>query len=123
MHLPKGCRLSVTGKHPHHLVPAGLKDATTDATVIRRWNATGGLNYGVCTDRLVVLDQDGEAGRLSLRKLEEKHGRLPPTWTVSTGKRQSRHRYFTPPGGSAIRCSAGSLARDWMSAPAAATWW
>lgn len=95
------------GKHP--AVLHGLQDATTSLEIVRGWGAT--FNYGVVTTDFVVLDVDGEIGAASLSALERKHGPLPPTWCVSTGRRQGRHRYFAPPAGVEVRCSSGKVGK------------
>ena len=111
------------GKHPHRLVPHGLKDATADPSVIEAWRAHLGeaeLNFGVRTDRLVGARHRRRAGRASLKRLEELHGALPQTWRASTGSGRSlrngelysmsgRHIYFKPPrGGMYATAPAGS---------------
>ena len=58
-------------------------------------------NFGILTGAasgVVVLDVDGPIGRRSLAELIEKHGKLPKTPRVLTGR--GEHRYFLPPGGS-----------------------
>lgn len=53
------------GKHPFaRYVLHGLKDATTDLDVIRKWfREHYWLNFGVLTDRLLVVDVDPRNGR------------------------------------------------------------
>lgn len=81
----EGCRSP--GKHP--LTANGVKDASVDPTVIRRWmDETSGLaNIGIATgDGLIVVDIDAKSGGLeSLAALPQRHGELPPTKTVATG--------------------------------------
>ena len=82
------------GKHPR--TPNGVKDATTDRTIIKAWwNRWPDANIGIATGRpsgIFVLDVDGNVGKASLKELQAEHGRLPKTVTVRTGK--GRHRYF-----------------------------
>jgi putative DNA primase/helicase len=89
------CRLGGScthaGKHPQ--TPHGVKDATTDRNQIRAWKWSN-ANIGVATGNgLFVLDVDGEVGQKNLEVLEAKHGPLPVTVTVETGK--GRHYYFS----------------------------
>ncbi len=89
------------GKHPLGvLVPHGPKEATTDPSVIEQWWAPWpDANVGVATgggSGLVVLDVDGEVGKISLAGLVTRYGPLPSTWTVQTGR--GRHLYFAHPG-------------------------
>jgi putative DNA primase/helicase len=82
------------GKHP--LTPRGVKDATNRKTEIEAWrnkwpDANVGIATGIRSD-IFVLDVDGEIGKASLRHLKARHGPLPKTVTVKTGK--GRHYYF-----------------------------
>lgn len=99
----------VRGKVP--LVPNGLRDATTDEFLIRRWwSEWPTANVAICTgaaSKLVVLDVDGDEGNESLRALEADHGALPPTTSVVT-PRGGSHYYWQHPGGK-VRNSAGAL--------------
>jgi P4 family phage/plasmid primase-like protien len=85
------------GKEP--LTPHGFKDATTDGAQIRRWwTKWPDANIGLATGRehgIVVLDVDGEEAERLLAKLEDRHGKLPPTSRAKTGK--GRHLYFVLP--------------------------
>lgn len=69
---------------------------------IRAWIAEFGdrpdANVGIRTGReLVVLDIDArDDGQVSLRRLEQRHGPLPPTAEVATGG-GGRHLYFRGP--------------------------
>jgi putative DNA primase/helicase len=82
------------GKHPRTL--HGVKDATTDRKQIKDWwEKWPKANVGIATGSpsgIFVLDVDGKVGKASLKKLEAKHGPLPRTVTVKTGK--GRHLYF-----------------------------
>ncbi len=98
------------GKHPR--VQGGLKSATTDPKVIRKWWAMWpDANVGIRTGAesgLVVLDIDvAKGGRETLDQLEAAHGSLLPTLTVETGGR-GLHYYFAHPGGR-VRNNAGRL--------------
>jgi putative DNA primase/helicase len=93
----KGCS---PGKHPiGSLVPRGVLDASADLDVVKRWwDQMRDANIGVATGKnsdLVVLDVDGPSGEETLAKIQRKHGLLPPTWQVKTGK--GRHLYFRYP--------------------------
>lgn len=76
---PKGATCSSPGKHPlPRLVPRGLRDAVTDAATISDWaKKEPSANWAVCTDGLIILDQDGPTGRTSLQKLQKDHLRTP----------------------------------------------
>ena len=65
------------GKHP--AIKGWQKAATTDPEQIRAWwKQNSEYNPAILTGgSLAVLDVDGEEGRESLRRLEEKHGPLP----------------------------------------------
>ena len=82
------------GKHPR--TPHGVKDATTDRKTIKGWwNQWPDANIGIATggsSDIFIVDVDGDAGKASLEQLQAKHGRLPKTVTVKTGK--GRHLYF-----------------------------
>jgi hypothetical protein len=100
-----------TGKHPvRRLVPHGLRDASADLEAIEEWwrlypHANVGIRTGASSG-LVVLDVDGEAGRLAVRGQVAHHGRFDAVW-VQTGSR-GWHAYFAHPGGS-VPNSAGRL--------------
>ena len=83
-------------------VPAtahGVKDATRDeATITTWWELDPDANIGIAAGSpsgVVVLDVDGESGEQSLIQLMEKHGALPMTPAVATGK--GFHLYFRMP--------------------------
>ena len=98
------------GKHPR--TPNGVKDATTDRTIIKAWwNRWPDANIGIATGRasgIFVLDVDGNVGKASLKELQAEHGRLKKTVTVQTGK--GRHRYFRCDG-ARVGNSAGRLGK------------
>lgn len=101
--------LQPQGKVP--LTEHGLKDASTDTSVIRGWwKEWPHANIGILTGTqsgCFVLDVDGETGEQSLRALEATHGLLSPTVEIITGR--GRHLYFRHPETGAIRNSAGKL--------------
>lgn len=94
------------------LTTNGLKDATTNLTIIEDWwRKWDDANIGVVTGRasnIVVLDIDpAHDGDRSLRKLENSHGKLPPTLQAITGTK-GRHFYFKYPEDlSIVRNKAG----------------
>src|SRR5262245_25890007 len=77
------------GKHPYAtLAPNGLKTATAELKAVRQWFAEAyWLNYGVTTDKLLVIDVDTKNdGRGTWRSMWMVPTRaLPNTWTVRTG--------------------------------------
>lgn len=81
-----------------------------DKNVINQWfEEHPEFNIGIATGRnsgVFVLDVDGADGEESLEKLEWKHGRLPETAEVRTGK--GRHIYFQNVPG--IKSSVAQLA-------------
>jgi len=92
----RGC--SHQAKHPR--IKKWQDNATCDAATITEWlkewpNANIGVKTGK-SSRLLVIDQDGEKGAASLKKLEEKYGPLPATLRSITGR--GKHFYFTHPG-------------------------
>lgn len=103
---------SSPAKHPR--TPHGLKDASGDAEKIREWwKQWPDANIGILTgpeSGILVLDVDGEAGRVSLAALEAKHGPLPATLTSITGRADGgEHRWFKYPPDREIRGNAGKL--------------
>jgi hypothetical protein len=97
--------LPLSGKLP--LTRHGKDDATTSATVVTRWwTRWPQANIGVrLPTKLVVIDVDPRNGGLDgLATLEVKHGVLPTTLTVWSGREDGgRHLYFWHPGGSLTR--------------------
>jgi bifunctional DNA primase/polymerase-like protein len=86
----------------------GCHDGTTDEAQIQEWWARWPqANVGVATGSgLLVVDLDGDEGCRSLVDLCEKHGPLPVTRCVSTGRVGGFHFWFraTGPG---VRNSTG----------------
>jgi hypothetical protein len=81
-------------KHP--LTKNGVHDATTDASIVRRWwRRWPQANIGVATGNgLLVVDVDPRnGGDESLRDLERDLGRLPDTVTALTGG-DGQHLFF-----------------------------
>lgn len=86
------------GKRPlGSLVPHGVKDATTDPTVIRGWwKRHPDANVGVATGAASgfdALDVDGEEGAATLAAWERVHASLPSTPGALTGG-GGRHELF-----------------------------
>jgi hypothetical protein len=102
-----------SGKHPHsELAPRGKDDATLDPAVIKKWDArVPGINYGMATGRITVLDQDGEKGRAAVGRLQKENKPFPRSWTVSTGSPGNRHFWFEAPEGVLIPNSVGKIAK------------
>ena len=95
------------GKHP--MTRHGLKDATTDAAVVRhRWYCAPDANVGIaCSAECCVLDVDPRhGGDVTLAVLEQKHGPLPVTWTAKTGG-GGAHYFFR--SATEVRNSAAQL--------------
>jgi putative DNA primase/helicase len=95
------------GKKP--IVRGGFKRATIDRPEIEAWwRRTPDANIGVATgtvSRIIVIDVDGEGGETLLAALEERHGALPDTAQVRTGR--GRHVYFRlPQDDRPVPCSA-----------------
>jgi hypothetical protein len=84
----------------------GVKDATDDIRQIVKWfwgkTANVGIAIGIgALENVRVLDVDPRnGGDVSLAELIAKHGALPETLTVESGRRDGgTHRYFLcPPG-------------------------
>src|SRR5207247_369108 len=93
--------LEPRGKQPlGRLVPHGLKQATTDESVIQGWwNAEPQANIGVPTGvAFDVCDCDGEAANKRFQAVFSEHGedaRLLPRITTGGG---GRHVLFAPTG-------------------------
>lgn len=100
-------------KHPvGHLAPSGLKNATRDEAVIKKWFTETPWNIGIVTGRasgIVVIDVDPRhGGDESLAKLEQEHGPLPPTCRFNTGG-GGQHILFRHPG-QPVPNTAGTIA-------------
>ncbi|MGB8396385.1 MAG: bifunctional DNA primase/polymerase, partial [Pseudolabrys sp.] len=89
----------------------GLKDASKDLDVIRKWwHAQPQANIAIATgavSNVFVIDVDGLDAEVELRRLEAKHGNLPATVEVITAR--GRHVYFQMPE-TPVRNSAGKIA-------------
>jgi hypothetical protein len=99
------------GKRPlGALAPHGVKDATRDPDLIRRWWATcPTANIGLaCGVTCCALDVDGLEGWHALTGLTARHGALPATVTSCTGA-GGWHLFFAMPAGRTVRNSAGKL--------------
>jgi hypothetical protein len=94
------------------LTAHGFHDATTDRELVKfywRQHPTAGVGIATgATAGIVVLDEDtpkgGARGRI---QLEQRLGKLPPTYEVLSGG-GGRHYYFAHPGGT-VPCSVGEL--------------
>jgi hypothetical protein len=107
------------GKRPlGALAPHGVKDATRDPDLIRRWWATcPTANIGLaCGVTCCALDVDGLEGWHALTGLTARHGALPATVTSCTGA-GGWHLFFAMPAGRTVRNSAGKLASAATSSP------
>lgn len=84
---PKGSACPSAGKHPHHLVSNGIKDADDDLNIIHTWWAQyPTANIGISCEGYVVLDVDPRhQGDEHLAELERRYGELPPTLSADTG--------------------------------------
>jgi hypothetical protein len=96
-----------------HLAPHGFKNATSDPDQIRAWWSTGNYSIGCATGNgLMAVDvdmsDDAESGEAALRRLEARHGALPPSVEAITGS-GGRHIYLTYPKHRDVRNSAGRL--------------
>jgi hypothetical protein len=90
----------------------GLKDATTDPSVIEAWwTRQPNCNVAIATGEasgIFVLDVDGLDAETALRRLEEEQGAaLPETVEVITAR--GRHCYFKMPPQEPVRNSAGKI--------------
>lgn len=106
-----GC--NAPGKHPmweKGTLERGLKDATRNFEQIEKWWAKWpNANIGIPTgniNSLFVIDIDGAKGRGSLKELQGKCGKLPPTLTARTGN--GGHLFFRS-GGRAYQNRTGIL--------------
>lgn len=97
----KGANCKHIGKHP--ATPHGHYDASSDPTAIKRlWQQNRNYNIGLPTGRLNsfdVLDEDlHHNGNLSLQRLIDIHGPLPPTARTKTGGGGHHYLYLHTPG-------------------------
>lgn len=86
------------GKAPAgRLAPRGVKDATTDLDILRRWFSGAAWNIGIAcgsSSGFFVVDVDPRnGGDEALAALEAQHGALPGTLTQHTGG-GGRHLLF-----------------------------
>lgn len=105
-----GADCKSAGKHPR--TRSGLKDASTDETVIRDWfTRWPDANLGILTggaSGIVVLDVDPRhGGDKSLMELERRYDAMPQTLLALTGG-GGRHICFQHPG-ELTRNSVGKL--------------
>ena len=95
------------GRTPH-----GSLDATRDyAELDEWWPSWLDAGIGIATGRPSgwwALDNDGEQGAGSLRRLEQDHGPLPQTVAVRTFR--GEHLYWKMPADRDVRNSAGEIA-------------
>ena len=98
------------GKHP--MTRTGVKSATTDEAMIRRWwEAAPDANIGIATGAesgIFVIDVDEKSGGYdSLAELCAKYGEINGTWYAETGG-GGLHFYFSHPGG-AVKNKVGVM--------------
>jgi hypothetical protein len=108
-----GCRAfdcKDEAKHPiASTAPAGFKNATTDATTIRRWfELFPHANIAEATGHYSsVIDIDpAKGGRDTMGRLEAEYGAFPVTARVFTGGGGEHDRFRPVPG---LRCSSGRI--------------
>lgn len=99
----KGAACGDPGKHPvRAAAPRGFNSASSDPREIERMFsvAPAGSNWGLATgvgSGVAVLDVDGyDGGWASVARLEEEHGKLPPTLLHGTGSGDVHHVYGIP---------------------------
>lgn len=85
--------LDVVKKKP--AITGWAEAATNNIETLKKWTKKFGLNFGVACgpSGIVVIDEDGPAGRDSLLGLLLEHGELPPTLEART-QSGNRHLYF-----------------------------
>lgn len=75
----------------------GVKDATTDADLIRAmWDAHPYANVAIALGAMVVIDADGPGGEAQWRALQEANGHVV---TASVKTARGHHYYFLAPEG------------------------
>jgi len=88
-------------KHPiTELVPHGVKEATKDPNIIKRWwTRYANANIAVaCGKVIVVCDVDGPPGHKHLEWVLARTGEsLESSCMVETGREQGRHHWFKAP--------------------------
>lgn len=94
-----GDACAAPGKHP--LTPHGLKDASSDRAVIKRWwrdnpDANIGIAMGPKSGLIAIDIDPRNGGTTTLRQKEKKLGKLPDTVTSLTGG-GGRHLIFKHP--------------------------
>ena len=99
------------GKHPQ--TPNGLRDASTDPTIINQWwQRWPNANIGVATgsvSRIVVLDIDaGKGGLESWEELQDLHGRVDTLVCYTGGG--GIHLYFEAPADIQLKSGSGEIA-------------
>jgi hypothetical protein len=94
------------GKHPRWHpddLPHGLKNATTDLDLIRRWwQRWPSANIAICTgpeSGLFMIGPDGQAGLDALAELEQHLGELPRTPRAKSGSGGKHYLFRWPSGG------------------------
>lgn len=104
------------GKHP--AIQGWTRLATSDrAQIAEWWRRYPDAGIGIATGKgLLVLDVDvkpGKVGEASMAAVVQRHGPLPPTYTVRTGS-GGWHLYFAydASSGAYLRKSLGTLAKD-----------
>jgi Bifunctional DNA primase/polymerase, N-terminal len=102
------CPLHVRGKRPQgRLAPNGFKSATLDPDVVRDWwTESPNANIGIATGAgFFVIDLDNDEAIADFDELAQRHGGMPPTFTVATGRGQ--HLYFKTEA--AVPCTTSKI--------------
>lgn len=107
---PKGRECRNPGKHP--ATKNGFHDATVDRDAVAEfWRTRPYANIGVATGKksgILVLDfDDDHGGQKSRAELEQRHGPLPHTATVQTGR--GTHLWYCIDAGVEVASNAGKL--------------
>ena len=91
----QGLRVFPCNRDKKPITNNGFKSATTDADRIREWwEHSPDALVGVHAIGLLVLDVDGPKGREALAGLVAKHGPLPATRVVTTGRENGGAHYY-----------------------------